>query len=83
MDNHLDNAANLRSSHVSEGRTAQRNVHSTFAHDEMAVTCEQKYNTNHTRSWDRSNPDIDVWQMIDGNLSTTKLRAKPHVGEVQ
>jgi len=48
----------------------------------MVVPCERKYNRAHTRSCAQSNPDIDVWWMIDGKVSTKRLRVKPHVGEV-
>jgi len=82
MDNYPDNDSDLRSIHMSEGRTGQRNVHSTSAHDGMVVPCERKYNRAHTRSCAQSNPDIDVWWMIDGKVSTKRLRVKPHVGEV-
>ena len=82
MDNYPDSDADPRSARVLEGRTAQRNVHSTSAHDGMAGFCERKCNKHHTRSSDQSSPDIGVWEPIDGNVSTKELRAKPHVGEV-
>ena len=82
MDNYPDNDADLRSVHVSKGRTGQRNVHSTSAHDGMVVLCERKCNRAHTRSYVQSNPDIDVWRPIDGKVSMRTLRARPHVGEV-
>jgi hypothetical protein len=82
MDNYPDNDVDPRSAHLLEGWTARRNVHSTSAHDGMVGICERKYNMDHTRSWDQSNPDIGVWQPIDNNVSTKELRAKPHVGEV-
>src|SRR6266436_1726821 len=82
MDNYPDNDADLRSVHMSEGQTGQRNVHSTSAHDGMVVPCEWKYNRAHTKSYGQSNPDIDVWWTIDGKVSTRMLRARPHVGEV-